>query len=167
LQRHYFELGYRRGNFLVTKKWRTARSRCRFTRISRRIKLLHRCDHERRFDQCRGGSGDLLNQQVAQNNRRSEEWFNVIDYDYASGKTIEAVEGTTLLAAILAAEVDLTHNCEGNAQCGTSISSFMRDVRVSKVACEENEKLDSIVVWVESRLPVSKGAGLRISRLSC
>jgi len=36
-----------------------------------------------------------------------------------SGKTIEVAEGTTLLAAILAAEVNLTHNCEGNVLCGT------------------------------------------------
>jgi len=42
LQRHYFELGYRRGNFLVTEKVADARSRCRFTRISRRINCLHR-----------------------------------------------------------------------------------------------------------------------------
>jgi len=71
-----------------------------------------------------------------------------------SGKTIEAVEGTTLLAAILAAEVVLSHKCEGNASCGTC-HIFVHEGRkgVSKVAREENEKLDSIVgVGSKSRL---------------
>ena len=36
-----------------------------------------------------------------------------------SGKTIDAIAGTTLLAAILAADESLTHKCEGNAKCGT------------------------------------------------
>jgi 2Fe-2S ferredoxin len=71
-----------------------------------------------------------------------------------SGKTIEVVEGTTLLAAILAAEVALTHKCEGNANCGTC-HIFVQEGRkgLSKVAREENEKLDSIVgVGSKSRL---------------
>jgi len=71
-----------------------------------------------------------------------------------SGKTIEAVEGTTLLAAILTAEEDLSHKCEGNASCGTC-HIFVHEGRkgVSKVAREENEKLDSIVgVGSKSRL---------------
>ncbi len=71
-----------------------------------------------------------------------------------SGKTIEAVEGTTLLAAILAAEEDLNHKCDGNASCGTC-HIFVHEGRkgVSKIAREENEKLDSIVgVGSKSRL---------------
>ncbi len=71
-----------------------------------------------------------------------------------SGKTIEVAEGTTLLAAILAAEVNLTHNCEGNVLCGTC-HIFVQEGRkgVSKIAREENEKLDSIVgVSSKSRL---------------
>jgi 2Fe-2S ferredoxin len=36
-----------------------------------------------------------------------------------SGKTIDAAEGMTLLAAILAADETLTHKCNGNASCGS------------------------------------------------
>jgi len=71
-----------------------------------------------------------------------------------SGTTIEAAEGTTLLAAILAADVALTHKCEGKASCGTC-HIFVHEGRkgLSKVAREENEKLDSIVgVGSKSRL---------------
>lgn len=71
-----------------------------------------------------------------------------------SGKAIEVGEGTTLLAAILAAEVGLTHNCDGNAACGTC-HIFVQEGRkgLSKIAREENEKLDSIVgVGSKSRL---------------
>jgi len=82
-----------------------------------------------------------------------------------SGKTIEAVEGTTLLAAILAAEVDLTHNCEGNAQCGTC-HIFVHEGRkgVSKVAREENENSFHRWCGLESRLAVRQRCwALRIS----
>lgn len=71
-----------------------------------------------------------------------------------SGKTIDAVEGTTLLAAILLAEEAIAHKCEGQAQCG-SCHIFVQEGRkgISKVAREENEKLDSIVgVGSKSRL---------------
>lgn len=71
-----------------------------------------------------------------------------------SGKTVEVAEGTTLLAAILAAEELLSHNCEGNAECGTC-HIFIQEGRkgLSKIAREENEKLDSIVgVGSKSRL---------------
>jgi 2Fe-2S ferredoxin len=66
------------------------------------------------------------------------------------GKTIEVAEGTTLLAAILGAEVALTHKCEGG-----TCHIFVHEGRkgLSKVAREENEKLDSIVgVGSKSRL---------------
>lgn len=71
-----------------------------------------------------------------------------------SGKTTEAGEGTTLLAAILAAEVNIKHECEGNASCGTC-HIFVQEGRkgLTKVAREENEKLDTIVgVGSKSRL---------------
>lgn len=71
-----------------------------------------------------------------------------------SGKTIEAAEGTTLLAAILAADEALSHKCEGNANCGTC-HIFVQEGRkgLSKIAREENEKLDTIVgVGSKSRL---------------
>lgn len=71
-----------------------------------------------------------------------------------SGKTIDAAEGMTLLAAMLAADVALNHKCEGKASCGTC-HIFVHEGRkgLSKVAREENEKLDSIVgVGSKSRL---------------
>jgi 2Fe-2S ferredoxin len=71
-----------------------------------------------------------------------------------SGKTIEAAEGTTLLAAILAADESLTHKCEGKAACGTC-HIYIQDGRkgVSKIAREENERLDTIVgIGSKSRL---------------
>lgn len=71
-----------------------------------------------------------------------------------SGKTFEAAEGVTLLAAILAAEESLSHNCEGKAACGTC-HIFVHEGRkgLSKIAREENEKLDTIVgVGSKSRL---------------
>jgi len=69
-----------------------------------------------------------------------------------SGKTVEVTEGMTLLAAILGAEAALNHKCEPN--CGTC-HIFVQEGRkgLSKVAREENEKLDSIVgVGSKSRL---------------
>lgn len=71
-----------------------------------------------------------------------------------SGKTVEAVEGMTILSVILAADETLTHNCDGNVLCGTC-HIFVQEGRkgVSKVAREENEKLDTIVgVGSKSRL---------------
>lgn len=71
-----------------------------------------------------------------------------------SGKTVEAAEGTSLLAAILAAEEAVSHKCEGKASCGTC-HIFVQEGRkgLSKVAREENEKLDAIVgVGSKSRL---------------
>lgn len=69
-----------------------------------------------------------------------------------SGKTVEVTEGTTLLAAILGAEQALAHKCEPN--CGTC-HVFVQEGRkgLSRIAREENEKLDSIVgVGSKSRL---------------
>ncbi len=71
-----------------------------------------------------------------------------------AGKTIEAAEGMSLLAAILAADVAFTQQCEGNATCG-ACHIFVQEGRkgLSKIAREENEKLDSIVgVGSKSRL---------------
>jgi 2Fe-2S ferredoxin len=70
------------------------------------------------------------------------------------GKTVDVAEGTSLLAAILAADVKLSHNCDGNASCGTC-HIFVQEGRkgLSKIAREENEKLDTIVgVGSKSRL---------------
>ena len=71
-----------------------------------------------------------------------------------SGKTVEVAEGTTLLAAILAAEIEFTQECEGNAKCG-KCHIFVHEGRkgISKVTREENEKLDTIIgVGAKSRL---------------
>ena len=93
---------------------------------------------------------------VAQSDvERSEEMVDVFDYESCRReKRLKPMEGATLLAAILAAEVNLSHNCEGNAACGTC-HIFVHEGRkgVSKIAREENEKLDSIVgVGSKSRL---------------
>jgi ferredoxin, 2Fe-2S len=71
-----------------------------------------------------------------------------------SGKTVEVNEGMTLLAAILGADVGINHTCEGNANCGTC-HIFVQEGRkgLSKIAREENERLDAIVgVGSKSRL---------------
>jgi 2Fe-2S ferredoxin len=71
-----------------------------------------------------------------------------------SGKTVDAAEGKTLLEVILSVEEPITHKCEGQAQCG-SCHIFIQEGRkgLSKVAREENEKLDAIVgVGSKSRL---------------
>ncbi len=71
-----------------------------------------------------------------------------------SGKTIKVSEGTTLLAALLGAELAVPHKCEGQAKCG-SCHIFVQEGRkgLSKIARTENEKLDTIVgVGSKSRL---------------
>lgn len=71
-----------------------------------------------------------------------------------AGKTIEVGEGTTLLAALLGAEIGILHKCDGQAKCG-SCHIFVQEGRkgLSKTAREENERLDSIVgVGSKSRL---------------
>ncbi len=71
-----------------------------------------------------------------------------------SGKTIDVAAGTTLLAAILAADETIQHKCEGNAKCGTC-HIFVHDGRkgISKIQSEENARLDMIVgVGSKSRL---------------
>jgi ferredoxin, 2Fe-2S len=71
-----------------------------------------------------------------------------------SGKTVEVGEGTTLLAALLGAEIGILHKCEGQAKCG-SCHIFVQEGRkgLSKVAREENERLDAIPgVGSKSRL---------------
>jgi 2Fe-2S ferredoxin len=71
-----------------------------------------------------------------------------------SGRSFDAAAGTTLLAAILAADESIRHNCDGKATCGTC-HIFVQQGRkgVSKIGSLENEKLDSIVgVGSKSRL---------------
>ena len=71
-----------------------------------------------------------------------------------SGKTIEVSDGMTILAALLSAEVEIPHKCEGQAKCG-SCHIFLQEGRkgVSKIGKLENEKLDTIVgIGSKSRL---------------
>lgn len=71
-----------------------------------------------------------------------------------SGKTVEVAEGTTLLAAIVAAEVEFTPECDSNAKCG-KCHIFVQEGRkgLSKTTREENERLDAMVgVGSKSRL---------------
>ena len=71
-----------------------------------------------------------------------------------SGKTIEAVEGSTLLDALLAAGEKITTKCVGEAKCG-DCHIFVIEGRkgISKMSKLENEKLDTLVgVGSKSRL---------------
>ena len=71
-----------------------------------------------------------------------------------SGKTVDVGEGMTLLAAILAADEAVSHKCEGKAACGTC-HIYVHEGRkgLTKIAREENDKLDMIVgVGSKSRL---------------
>jgi 2Fe-2S ferredoxin len=71
-----------------------------------------------------------------------------------SGKTIEAVEGSTLLDALLAAGEKITTKCGGEAKCG-DCHIFVIEGRkgISKMSKLENEKLDTLVgVGSKSRL---------------
>lgn len=71
-----------------------------------------------------------------------------------SGKTLQGVEGMSILEAVLAAGETLGHTCDGNAECG-SCHIFVHDGRktLSRIQRVENERLDSIVgVGSKSRL---------------
>ena len=79
-----------------------------------------------------------------------------------SGKTVEAVSGSSILSALLAAGVDIAHKCEGKAECG-SCHIFVQEGRksLSRIQPTENGKLDTIVVGSH------RGAELAKSRLAC
>lgn len=71
-----------------------------------------------------------------------------------SGKTLQSVEGMSILEAVIAAGESIAHKCDGKAECG-SCHIFVHDGRktLSKAQRAENEKLDSIVgVSSKSRL---------------
>ncbi len=71
-----------------------------------------------------------------------------------SGKTVEAAEGMSILAAILLVDPDFPHKCDGNAKCGSCHISLLEGRKgVSKISREENEMLDTLVgVGSKSRL---------------
>jgi len=64
----------------------------------------------------------------------------------ATGKTVEAAEGISILQALLAAGEAIPHKCDGKAECG-SCHIFVLEGRkgLSKIQRLENEKLDTIV----------------------
>ncbi len=71
-----------------------------------------------------------------------------------SGNVVAAANGSTILAALLAAGEPIAHKCDGKAECG-SCHIFLLEGRkgVSKITPAENAKLDSIVgVGSKSRL---------------
>jgi ferredoxin, 2Fe-2S len=71
-----------------------------------------------------------------------------------SGQSIEVAEGTTILAALLGAAIAVPHKCEGEAKCG-SCHIYVQEGRkgLSRIAREENERLDTIVgIGSKSRL---------------
>lgn len=78
-----------------------------------------------------------------------------------SGKTIDVVNGTTLLAAAISAGEAISHKCEGKAECG-SCHIFVLEGRksVSRIAAAENAKLDSIIgIGSKSRLACQTKVG--------
>ncbi len=71
-----------------------------------------------------------------------------------SGEVLEAAEGMSLLEVLLKGDIKIPHKCDGKASCG-SCHIFVQEGRkgLTKIAREENEKLDSIVgVGSKSRL---------------
>ena len=71
-----------------------------------------------------------------------------------SGKTYQAVAGSSILSALLAGGETITHKCEGKAECGSCHISVLEGRKsVSKIQRSENEKLDATVgVGSKSRL---------------
>lgn len=71
-----------------------------------------------------------------------------------SGNTYEAAEGSTILAAMIAAGEKVAHKCDGKASCGECHFYLLEGRKgVSKLGREENEKLDTIVgIGSKSRL---------------
>jgi 2Fe-2S ferredoxin len=77
------------------------------------------------------------------------------------GKTIEVAEGASVLEGILSANEEITHKCNGKAECG-SCHIYVHDGRkgLSKIGAAENAKLDSIVgVGSKSRLACQAKVG--------
>ncbi|HMV39491.1 2Fe-2S iron-sulfur cluster-binding protein [Plasticicumulans sp.] len=71
-----------------------------------------------------------------------------------SGKTVEAAAGTSILAALLAADVQIGHKCGGKAECdGCHVFVLEGRKSLSRIQRLENERLDTIVgVGSKSRL---------------
>ena len=71
-----------------------------------------------------------------------------------SGKSYDVTAGTTLLKALLDAEENIAHKCDGKAECG-ACHVFIQEGRksLSKIQRLENDKLDTLVgIGSKSRL---------------
>ncbi len=78
-----------------------------------------------------------------------------------SGKTVSVAEGATILSGLLEADAGINPKCGGKAQCA-SCHIFVHDGRktISKIAREENERLDQIVgIGSKSRLACQAKVG--------
>ena len=90
----------------------------------------------------------------------------------ATGRTVDAAEGISILQALLAAGEPIVHKCEGKAECD-SCHIFVLEGRksLSKIQRLENEKLDTIVgVSSGSRLACQAKLGtenITVELLSC
>lgn len=71
-----------------------------------------------------------------------------------SGKTYQAVAGSSILSALLAGGETIAHKCDGKAECGSCHISVQEGRKsLSKIQREENERLDATVgVGSKSRL---------------
>lgn len=71
-----------------------------------------------------------------------------------SGKTYQAVAGSSILSALLAGGETIAHKCDGKAECGSCHISVLEGRKsLSKIQREENERLDATVgVGSKSRL---------------
>lgn len=71
-----------------------------------------------------------------------------------SGQTIPFNSGSSILSTLLENQINITHKCDAQAQCG-SCHIFVQEGRksLSKIQRLENERLDTIVgVGSKSRL---------------
>lgn len=71
-----------------------------------------------------------------------------------SGKTIEAAEGSTVLAAVLAAGDPILQKCDARGECGACHISLLEGRKsVSRIGAAENAKLDTMIgIGSKSRL---------------
>ena len=62
-----------------------------------------------------------------------------------SGKTYQAVAGSSILSALLAGGEDIAHKCEGKAECGKG-SSTDCDENCAKYECENDTEHENALV---------------------
>lgn len=71
-----------------------------------------------------------------------------------TGQALQAVTGSSILSALLAAGANIAHKCDGKAECGSChISVHEGRKSLSRIQRVENEKLDTIIgIGSKSRL---------------